>query len=164
MSIILEGPDGGGKTTLGLLLAEHLGMEHKPSEGPEKYPGEINERIRRYALLDDVRFIYDRHPCVSQVAYAVNVHSQTMPDEDLLKAFYDRDDQLIIYCRPPENMPVNHTQDREWDTADYTQAINKNYDKLLAWYDAWALRRAHIIYRMGNMQNLHLLLKGVFGS
>lgn len=161
MSIILEGPDGGGKTTLGLYLAEKLDMIHKPSEGPEKYPGEINERIKRYAVIDDTRFIYDRHPCISQVAYAVNVHAQTTPDDDLLAEFYARTDQLIIYCRP--NMAeVVHTADREWDTAEYTASINKNYTGLMRWYDEWAVRRAHIIYRVGDMENLDLLLKGVF--
>ena len=161
MSIILEGPDGGGKTTLGLQLAEKLGMIHKPSEGPEKYPGEINERIKRYAIIDDSRFIYDRHPCISQVAYAVNVHAQTTPDADLIEAFYARTDQLIIYCRP-NTAEVVHTANREWDTPEFTAAINKNFDGLMRWYDEWAVRQAHIIYRIGDMHNLELLLEGIF--
>lgn len=162
MSIILEGPDGSGKSTLAKYLAEELNMIHMVSEGPEKHPGEINARILRMSTVDDGRFIYDRHPCISQIAYAVNVHAQTLPDEDLLKAFYAREDQLIIYCRPPEGEKVVHTADREWDTAEYIASIDKNYEGLLRWYDAWAVRRAHIVYRIGDMKNLAHLLKGVF--
>lgn len=151
MLIILEGPDGGGKTTLAEFLSEHLGLKHIRSEGPQKYPGEIDHRIKRYLDMDTNRLIFDRHPCVSQLAYRM-VHDQDVPDAALINRFYEQD-PLFIYCRPLPN--AIHTASGAWDTAEYLAAVDANYSKLMEWYDLWAARHASIIYRIGD--NMHAI-------
>jgi hypothetical protein len=147
MLIILEGPDGGGKTTLVKELIRLLpNYNYVNSGGPEKYPGEINERCARYAQYIG-NYIFDRHPCVSQVAYRL-IHEQTMPDARWIEEFYNSG-VFIIYCRPP-TIDVTHTATGEWDTPDYIAAINAKYPALLEWYDNWAVRRANHIYRIGD--------------
>jgi hypothetical protein len=146
--VVLEGPDGGGKTTLAELLCKTLGYEHVRSEGPEKQPGEIDERIERYFYEYGVRqnVLFDRHPCVSQLAYSL-IHAQTAPNDRLIRRFY-ADRPLIIYCRPdPEK--VTHTSTGAWDTPDYMKKVDESYSLLLEWYDAWAVGKAHYIYRIG---------------
>ena len=158
--IILEGPDGGGKSTLAELLAQTLNLNHIRSEGPEKYPGEINERISKYHKEYGGRHnaMFDRHPCVSQLAYSL-VHQQSKPDDKLVARLYTMR-PLFIYCRPD---PTNktHTASGEWDTPEYLRSVEDNYDKLMKWYDQWALWNAHYIYRIGDpVRPIEDLIKG----
>lgn len=145
MIIVLEGPDGGGKTTLASHLVRELNLTRIPSEGPARGPGEIDERIRRYHQLDG-RLLFDRHPCVSQLAYRV-VHDQPPPDAKLIEQFYAMK-PVFIYCRPPNKS--NHQASGEWDTPEYLASIDKNFGALLEWYDLWAVRHAKYIYRIGD--------------
>lgn len=147
--VVLEGPDGGGKTTLGQLLAQTLGYELRLSEGPEKFPGEIDARILRYAREYTNRkdVIFDRHPCVSQIAYR-QIHSQTEPNVELVNDFY-RMKPLLIYCRP-DPAKVTHTATGEWDTPEYLAKVDAGFEKLMTWYDRWAVWNAHHIYRIGD--------------
>lgn len=149
--VVFEGPDGGGKSTLiQTLTREHL-FRHPwivSSEGPEKWPGEINDRIARYfqTYSKDELTLYDRHPCVSQLAYT-RVHNQSPPDPILIEQFYQAV-SYIIYCRPVG--AFTHTAVGEWDTPEYLEKVDNNYAALLSYYDQWALRSANFIYRIGD--------------
>lgn len=147
--IVLEGPDGGGKSTLAKDLNGSFNYPVVSSEGPEKYDGEIDERIRRYADLyrHNKRVIFDRHPCVSQMAYAL-MNSQSTPAASLISAFY-LNQPLLIYCRPNPGSK-RHTVSGEYDTPEYLKRVDDNYDQLMKWYDEWALHHAHYIYRVGD--------------
>lgn len=155
MIIVLEGPDGGGKTTLAKELVNRLRVQYMPSEGPARGPGEIDNRIRRYLDLRG-HFLFDRHPCVSQLAYRV-VHDQPPPDPELIEKFYALK-PIFIYCRP--SSMGNHQASGEWDTPEYLAAIDKNFGALLEWYDMWAVRHANHIYRIGD--NVNALVHGLY--
>ena len=158
--IVLEGPDGGGKTTLAESLCNTLDLTYIKSEGPEKYPGEIDERILRYHLsyADGLKCLFDRHPCISQMAYSL-IHNQSKPSDRLVARFYERR-PLLIYCRP-NPLTKNPTASGEWDTPEYLQRVNRGYSKLMKWYDEWALWNAHYIYRIGEpIKPIEDLIKG----
>lgn len=162
MNIVLEGPDGGGKSTLAKCLAGITKMPLILGEGPPKSPGEINERARRYLQLDNV--IFDRHPCVSQQIYgtirALNGKAnEEMIHQSTLREFYSRP-TCFVYCKAtPDSvhkMTVGADEDPEHITSIYL-----NYRNLIESYDAWALQHAHFIYRIGQDSQIQDLAHGI---
>lgn len=152
MQIILEGPDNAGKSTLAQVLAERFGREIIPSEGREKFSGEINDRVRRYFnSMETGDLIFDRHPCVSHPIYG-HVVPNTPVDPKLIDCFYKAFAPLFIYVRPanPARRMKGHVANQETDDSAYLQRIDETYVDLLTHYDTWALKHAHITYRIGD--------------
>lgn len=142
MNIVLEGPDATGKSTLARFLSQEMQWPIIPSEGPEKFPGEVNERIRRYGLFD--RVIFDRHPCVSQGIYSI-FNGSTSPDQSLVFDFYDRD-PILIYCT--SMVQLDH-ETKDHDTPAHLKVIKMNEQQIRRLYDQWAIDYAHAIHRVG---------------
>lgn len=158
IDIIIEGPDNAGKSTLAELIKIATHRLVVPSEGPEKYPGEVSDRVRRY-MAEHQGVIYDRHPCVSQSIYSL-VKNNTPVDEELVKKFYEGK-PLLIYCRPIGKGLDGHVV-KEHDQEDFLNSLEKNYDRVVEEYDLWGLRRAAIIYRIGDDTSRVLnFIKGV---
>ncbi len=146
MNIVLEGNDASGKSTLARVLSQRLSLQVIPSEGPEKFPGEIDERIGRYLQYD--RVIFDRHPCVSQPIYQRLINKgQAIPDPQLTEDFY-KQGNLIVYCRPGKEGFDLHEENPAIDNAAHLAGVRQNYNELLSLYDRWAVERAHFIYRV----------------
>ncbi len=143
-NIVVEGIDASGKSTLVKVLAEKLGMHVQEGEGPPKYKGEIDERIRR--LLARTDHVFDRHPCVSQAIYCSIRKGQEHPRKDLTKQFYDTN-PFFIYCRATS---LDGHVVKDYEDPEHVMAVNENHTQLLKLYDAWAVRYAHCIYRIGD--------------
>lgn len=144
MNIIVEGPDACGKSTLARYLSQELNRPIIQSEGPEKFPGEINERIRRYRFFDNI--IFDRHPAISQGIYA-SFNDKTMPDKDLVFDLYETR-PVIVYCMA-RGVVLDH-QAKAHDSPEHLEQITVNSENILLMYDRWALDFAHILHRVGN--------------
>jgi len=143
MNIILEGPDSGGKSTLARKLAEAIGWPVVHSGGPEKFPGELEQRTEKLLSLD--RHIFDRHPVISNPIYAAAFDrgDPDKPSKRLQDAFYRRHN-FIVYVRPPAL--IAH-EVKPGEDPDHVRMVNERFTLLLFGYDAWAVRRAHHIYR-----------------
>ena len=164
MHIVLEGPDNAGKSTLAERLAAELKRQVIFSEGREKHPGEINERVKRY--IDTYRktpVIFDRHPVVSQKIYSL-VKANTPVDHLLEVEFYNAF-PLFVYCRAkPDKGMVGHIA-KAYDEADYLKTIEDTFPRLVKAYDDWALQHAHFIYRIGdNMVQFVNSIKGALNE
>lgn len=145
MNILLEGFDGGGKSTLARYLAEMFNMTVQSSEGPPKYPGEIHDRIARYSKLNNT--IFDRHPCVSQVIYGhVRGNTTDMPTADEVQAFY-AGRPVLVYCR---SLALDGHIVKDHDTPEHLAMVEQNRKIIIDLYDQWALQRANFIYRIGD--------------
>jgi hypothetical protein len=145
--IVVEGADNSGKSTLiKALLVVLPGWDVQGSEGPPKFPGEMNERVRRY--LGRGRTLFDRHPCVSQPIYGqMRTHKDEI-DPALIKSFYDQA-PLFIYCHGRNNM-TGHQFNPETDSAEHLAAVENNYAMLLDGYTTWAAEHAFLSYRIGD--------------
>lgn len=147
MNIVLEGPDGGGKSTLAKFLSQALHRPIQASEGPPKFPGEINQRIERYLNYKDV--IFDRHPVISQTVYTsirASHKDNELPDAVLVHEFYTKPN-VFIYCRST-HLPIDHDV-KEHDTPEHLMQVQEHYTRLVDMYDSWALQNAHVIYTRG---------------
>lgn len=144
-SIVLEGPDGAGKSTLAQILSVATGMRIQQGSGPPREPGEIERRAAEYLSMTDV--IFDRHPLVSQHMYA-EVRGEPISEEfhRLTSELY-RLSPLFIYCR---SLDVSRHVVKGEESQAHVEMIERHYNDLVSCYDAWALRRAHLIYRIGD--------------
>lgn len=166
MNILLEGVDASGKSTLARELMHKLNgtrafpWSYRRSEGPEKEPGEILKRIEHYNQESQV--IFDRHPIVSHPIYSKTVSWMTDIPNSVTEDFYTRP-FLIVYCMPTARGFDAHEAIEGVDTAEHLEMVKNRYGELLADYNEWALRRAHMIYRCGEDfdATIHRIVKAV---
>lgn len=163
MQIILEGVDASGKSTLAKELLRRLpGYAYRPSEGPEKEQGEILKRIKRYNENFPSHVVFDRHPIISHPIYSRTVDWMSDIPFTWTRDFYSRP-QLIVYCQPTERGFDAHEEVEGVDTAEHLAMVKQQYTRLLADYNDWALRRAHMVYRCGENfdATIHRIVKAV---
>lgn len=150
MDIIVEGPDGSGKSTLVKAIADLSGAHIIGGRGPERYPGEMEVRAQEY--LDDMErriknkrhsftAVYDRHPCVSHPIYSRFTNVSTI-SPNTIHRFYQLP-IFLVYCEGFSELPDDH-QTKAYDTPEHLKAIKDNHTKILEAYHQWALLRAHL--------------------
>lgn len=153
MRIILEGPDGSGKSTLARMIADSLGVDVIRGQGPEKWPGEIGERVAGYIQRhNQERHILDRHPAVSHPIYSRFSGAQPLPATQLW-TFYQLP-SLFIYCRG--GTLANHVHN-EHDTPQQVDLLNRHHDQICQDYDDWARLRAHVWYDWRTDDPAHII-------
>lgn len=143
MIIVLEGPDNSGKSTLAKELAAILGFDIIHSGGPEKYPGEIVDRIKAYQKKDWV--IFDRHPVISQSIYC-SYTEQISPPEELAEEFWEAH-PFVVYCQG-RNLE-GHRINLDVDNNHHLNIIEENYEKICRSYDNYFFTRKHFSYLKG---------------
>lgn len=162
--IVIEGPDNSGKSTLASRLVEMLGDQiHNvvESEGPPRYKGELDDRVRRYFDLRGMT-LFVRHPCVSQRIYEFHRGGSDFVDFKLVSEFYARR-PLLIYCDPLDRSLVEH-KIKEHDKPVHLEMLVRKHDLIVRSYRQWAPLHAHIVYRIGDdMERVGLMVKGVIG-
>lgn len=142
MNVVVEGPDGGGKSTLCAVLAKELGMRVQVGDGPPKTPGEIERRLRRYIEMDDV--IFDRHPAISQPIYGkLRGEPPSVEFLDMVGEFYTFP-AVFVYCR---STTVDHHVVKAGEDPSHVATLTARYLDLVCEYDRWACDRANLIYR-----------------
>jgi len=132
MNIIIEGPDGSGKSTLVQRIAQHVPLAVQPGAGPEQHPGEIVERAWRYLRMDNR--LFDRHPIISQPIYGSFRDDATVIPQELIDHLY-RSKPLIIYCHGLA--PGDH-QVKDYDTEEHLAMIDANDQAIRDAYRKWA--------------------------
>jgi hypothetical protein len=157
--IVVEGVDGAGKSTL--ITAIHM-VIHWPiqgSEGPPLFPGEMDRRVKRYASIR-TPCIFDRHPVVSQPIYGTMRSHEDFISRELIDDFY-KTNPIFIYCDPIERGMSSHRRSII-DTDAHLHQVIEHYATLLALYRAWAIKHAHIFYRIGDdVDRIVDALKGI---
>lgn len=140
MNIMLEGIDNSGKSTLASMLSQAIYMPIL--KGTRMPTFELTlEKIRSYLGIENV--IMDRHPIISEMIYG-RLRDHPPISSHLLTGF-NLQTKIVVYCRCVGKGMEGHLPSPS-DTPDHLEAVQKRYDELLAAYDEWALRGAHIIY------------------
>lgn len=145
MNIILEGPDGTGKSTLAKRIAGHINWMYTPGQGPERYPGEIVERGRQY--LEHQFRVFDRHPIISQPIYNRFRTDGTPIPQELIDELAAQNNLLILCDRPEQE--VEHVL-KDYDTEEHVAMVEDNADAIYRAYIEWSMGRVHGIYRIGD--------------
>jgi hypothetical protein len=134
---------------LGQFVADKLGYTVQESEGPPKSETEILERIERYRVMQDST-LFVRHPVVSNPIY----DTMRPPNErvsfptSVMSEFYSNAG-LFIYCDPLERGLSGHVV-KDNETKAHVTGVHQNRAHLLQLYREWAVRHAHIVYRIGD--------------
>ena len=138
-TVIIEGPDGAGKTKLlHQLLSKYRRHQIAPRTcsslgGPLSSDGMI-AYLDLYGCLGG--HIYDRHPSISGAVYDA-VLSRTAPDNvgtRLQETFHwILENARVIYCRPPMDVVVKamHSKPRLDGVARNIYQIVDTYDSLM---------------------------------
>lgn len=131
--IILEGPDGSGKTTLGRRLSELHGIPMVKRDKQDAYLWSMSE-LSSWSL-SGLR-IYDRFALVSEYIYGPLRRKGIQPEfelgyqptEEMMERFIQ--DSLIIYCRPPTQTIVRNVKEtaQPQDIQPITLEVIKAYD------------------------------------
>lgn len=141
--IVLEGPDGGGKTTLADQLHGILSWPIVNSKGPPADQEELLTRIDTYRKMGK-RIIFDRHPVISNTIYGKIAPRPEIP-QPMIDQFYFGP-AFIIYCRSTD--PRRAIPKKDFDTEELIKTYTENYEKLVWYYDEWALKHANYIWRI----------------
>jgi hypothetical protein len=158
MNIIVEGPDGAGKSTLCQFLSTRLGRLVIGGEGPSRHIGDFDLRISRLLRCQEV--IFDRHPAVSGPLYnKFREGPQDWPSVESLRDFYSSS-PIFLYCHPTE--ATQHNADNAAvDTPEYLEWLTKNELGIRQEYERWALHHSHLTYRAGD--DPYLILRALKG-
>jgi hypothetical protein len=121
--IVVEGPDGGGKTTLVNQLAEHLQLPIAPRVVSKDTQALVDLKAWTEENVSQgfQEVIYDRHRLISEPIYGSILRADFEPGFDDLAWYYSMWRQfilevnpIIIYCVPPwETVKANLADDED---------------------------------------------------
>lgn len=140
--IILEGPDGTGKTTLAERLAKEFNRRVQHSGGPPKDQSDIfarQERAMQFAL-HNAPVVMDRVPAISERIYGPIIRGKDpFQGSDYLPKLMQAMPLPLIYCRPPlevirENMAATHSK-KEHETEEHFAGVMKRWETVIEAYD-----------------------------
>lgn len=112
--IIVEGPDGSGKTTLARQISQRLGWPL--IESPGRVPADALDRLARYeAELDDAPVVSDRSRLVSELVYGLVLRQRRYALDDLPRKLgaLVRSRAILILCDPGSLWTVEGAQTKE---------------------------------------------------
>lgn len=154
MRIIIEGPDGSGKSSLAKQLSKDLEMKTFWSAGP---PGSISKVkqccIDQYNMKDTV---FDRVTCISEQCYNMNLSfiRRQILNYYLLKMTQD---SIIIYC----TAQVEPDDTDGFNDEEHNKMVRDNFEEIKLRYGNTMVNIKHINYNFQtyNYEDLLWMIK-----
>jgi tRNA uridine 5-carbamoylmethylation protein Kti12 len=139
--IVLEGPDGAGKSTLGEALAERLGSQLEHDGGPSIDRDHCVRRIREY--LSYRKSIRDRSSLFSDSiykrAFGIEPFVTQREVDDLVRSSARVGNHLMIYVRPPMDVLLKNTdalaRSKPHKPPEYARQVKQNLPIIVEEYD-----------------------------
>lgn len=131
--IMMEGPDGSGKSTTGGVLAEILGLEVYHSGGPIKNEEELHTRIQDQLSQTDK--IVDRSSVFSEPVYGFAIRKYSLLGredfDDYIKKMVN-DGWVVIWCTTDGRDFIE--KGKKWKSEKHMKGIMDNYRMLQVGY------------------------------
>ena len=156
--IILEGPDGSGKSVLGGILGRVLSAKLLHEGGPPQNYRGLTQRLRwQYNNFGN---IIDRSPIISERVYGPILRRSTLASIPILdkwmKWFIDAG-WILIYCRPPDKVLLEYAEQdllriaatKAYKMEEHILGVKKNMPAIIAAYDetiALARKKGMVVF------------------
>jgi hypothetical protein len=149
--IIIEGPDGAGKTTLVAHLSHVLGLpvherasSSKGGPRPDLYEWTMQDMTKHHTANHDGEvFIYDRYPLISEPVYGLHVRHEVMPPFDEEPFLSEVRESLyissvVVWCLPSlDTVCQNVFANAKSQMPGVTLNINKVHQAYMTAYFRW---------------------------
>lgn len=138
-TILVEGPDGSGKSTLISQLAPALDAHVILGEGPPRLGEDMNKRVSRciHEVLHyrglDVNIILDRASAVSEPIYTALRGVPCGISDEMIEQFNTIVRPYVILCTGRGSHVV-----KDHEEADHVEAVNASGDYLRKAYKRWS--------------------------
>lgn len=135
--IILEGPEGAGKSTFGLKLSKDRRMPLVHTGGPINSKQELHDRLEDLDIMRAPRKIFDRIPLISELIYAPLQNREPYITRtaavDILKMI----NPTIYYCRLEsiEDMFNQMVRAKPHKSVEWMETVRGNFEDLVEAYD-----------------------------
>lgn len=136
MIIVIEGPDGAGKSTLANKLSKKSNKKVLHTGGQSSTPGELLGRVKMIEANPDC--IVDRFPYLSEIIY--RQHPLIIDHKILLSKWEDfkkNNNVFLIYCRTDlKTMSENISHEKKaHKSAEYLEEIKQRHPNIVDRYD-----------------------------
>lgn len=149
-SIIIEGPDSSGKTTLIGQLEKIFEVISEHDGGPPQCAEDVLDKIQNNLRKLINPTLCDRSFFISEVIYASVLKSDTRYPTNVEKTremrtiLYNHHKPIIIFCRPATDtmLKMDNHEVKSHETEEHVKAVNMNQVNLISAYD---LERSEIL-------------------
>lgn len=136
--IILEGPDGAGKSTLAAALSKSLGLPVFHTGGPPADKKELTAKLKEVRKHAG-RCIFDRVPHISEIVYRrVSQTKPFIPGSQMLHELEQDLRPVIVYCRLASISDMHQAISKEvklHKPPEHLQQVSTRYQDVVNYYD-----------------------------
>ncbi len=136
--IVLEGPDGAGKST----LAERLQVMYQwpvvHTGGPNSSRQDVFDRIDQFRFMSRTNVIFDRIAMVSEPVYSVLQHRDSYLDDCEILALVEQMNPVVIYCRLQDSERMLRRileSPKAHKSPEYLRKVQANHAEITKRYD-----------------------------
>jgi len=143
-TIVLEGPDGAGKSTLGEVLSKAFNRPLVHTGGANRTPEQLEARLASIEAHSP-GVIFDRVSHISQWIYEETATDQPhlLPQEEMLQRLRERVHPIIVYCRRhkiDDMLSSILATPKPHKPPEYTEKVKPTFPKIVELYDRVMLR------------------------
>lgn len=136
--IILEGPEGAGKSTFGQQLSKARSMPLVHTGGPIESKRELLERLDNLDIMRKPRKIFDRIPLISELVYAPLQGREPFITRSASVGILKGINPTIYYCRldSQEDMFNLMLQNKPHKTVEWMEKVQADFGQVIESYDS----------------------------